>query len=379
MEGSRTLYCGDGNDNDNIRFGESLHVTYTNDPISAWKWTEQHLSLSSSSTATTTTTTTTNSQLKVDPTDDDEDEDEDDDEVATPEVAAVVVGFDMESSPRVPWREKGNQYTGPATVQLSVFDAALVLQIAQEGYGPYEGTVQFLQSIFSSPSLIFAGVGIDEDLIELHRWNEHIFADLPPPSSSSSSSMTTTALPRRVDLGGMGGPVDDGSNKNNSNSKPTGTVGLQRLTRGVLGGLELEKSKRIARSPWADAPLTGRQLEYAARDAWAAVAIVHRLRHLDPTTFSPGALMDILADEDVARTGRGYPVSIPGLSDRARKRRAVKNQWRELVETQRDASTSSWTTQAQRSDVDALYRRMAELAPPPCIRFDLQSLLGIDI
>jgi hypothetical protein len=348
---NQTLYCPVSKTK--TQYGTPLQVTYTNDPAVAWKWISdqipsaaaippEHVVVKKSSSAA---------------------------EGGNPgpvDVVVVVVGFDMESSPKLPWREN-QSYVGPATVQLSVLDATLVVQIGQDDCdGPFDDrSITFLKQLMSNPYIIFVGVGIDEDFMELHRWKRQIFQeDLNQQQQQQQQQQESTAspsLPLRIDLGGIGGP--DYKCK----------TGLKRLTQSILG-VELRKSKRLARSPWGNFPLTNPQIDYAARDAWAAVAVWHRLQSLDPATFSSQALLDSIVEQEETRRGDGLPVTIPDLSDRAEKRRDAKQRWQELLQ----AEEATWTD-PQRANASALYRRMQALAPPPCIRFDIESSLNIKV
>jgi hypothetical protein len=213
----------------------------------------------------------------------------------------------------------------------------------------------------SNPDIIFVGVGIDEDFMELHRWKRQIFQEDLDQQQQQQESTASPSLPLRIDLGGIGGTAYNGK------------TGLKRLAQSILG-VELRKSKRLARSRWGDFPLTNPQIDYAARDAWAAVAVWHRLQSLDPTTFSSQALLDSIVEQEETRRGDGLPVTIPDLSDRAEKRRDAKQRWQELLQ----AEEATWTV-PQRAEASALYRRMQDLAPPPCIRFDIESSLNIKV
>merc|ERR1711865_554408 len=119
------------------------------------------------------------------------------------------------------------------------------------------------------------------------------------------------------------------------------TVSLKRLVAGIVG-LDLMKSSRLARSPWGRVPLRNEELCYAARDAWSAAAIVHKLTTLDPERFSPEAIRQRLTTKshDDERDEKSTTIrnntmtySVAELSHRAAKRKALKNHAKDLKET----------------------------------------------
>jgi hypothetical protein len=302
-----------------------LSVVYTNDPLSARQWLDQHIF--------------NKNDVSCNPNGADGGKEDD---------AVVVVGFDMESSPNLPWRnnnkeKKDDYYTGPATIQLAVQnDHALIIQIAQQsnGVGPNYDMIQIIDDLLSGcwcdggngnsdhslPSILLVGVGIDQDLIELYRWYEEysLFRD----TSTDTTDTTTTIQERRqhivggslarIDLGGIGSEtttstmttttattagngigktsttipgttITNNNNNNNSSNTRVGmgrTVGMKRLAECILQQ-ELPKSKKVSRSEWATTPLTNIQIAYAARDAWVPAAVIHQLMVLEnskPTT-----------------------------------------------------------------------------------------------
>lgn len=70
-------------------------------------------------------------------------------------------------------------------------------------------------------------------------------------------------------------------------------LGLKRLTN-VIAGLDLPKPKSVAKSDWSKVPLSNRQLEYCAWDAWAAAAIAEELACLDEDAFAASSLTEKL-------------------------------------------------------------------------------------
>lgn len=185
-----------------------------------------------------------------------------------------VLGFDTETRPSF---RKG-QLNPPAIVQLSTMDACLVAQIfVADTYRV--GTRQNKRTISTSPelrcraadvrlaltealrssSILKAGVGIDDDAIDLWQcWGIEVNG--------------------RLELGGCGQRWS-----------------LARLLRAATG-VELAKPASVQKSDWA-APLGEKQVAYAAADAWAGRAIYERLVELDPGSFSCEPLATLLAGE----------------------------------------------------------------------------------
>jgi 3'-5' exonuclease len=115
-------------------------------------------------------------------------------------------------------------------------------------------------------SIVKAGCGIDQDLLELRSvW----------PRLEAKS---------RLDLGGL-----------RSNSKDN-VPGLKTLAAIVLG-FDLPKSLRITTSDWSHVPLTIEQVTYGARDAWVGAAVVEELTRRDPQVFGTAALVKRLQSQ----------------------------------------------------------------------------------
>mmetsp|Transcript_11154 Transcript_11154/g.28279 ORF Transcript_11154/g.28279 Transcript_11154/m.28279 type:complete len:302 (+) Transcript_11154:151-1056(+) len=147
----------------------------------------------------------------------------------------LYLGWDMESSPYLPWLEHmytKDSYFGPATLQLSTSESALVLQIAQDGMGPIHegGLPSFLHELLENPNIIPVGVGIDDDFVELYRWCLEHGDDCAGPAWGSRSG----TILKRFDIGGIG--------SGNAGS----TIGLARLVAGILG-VVLPKSKKAGK------------------------------------------------------------------------------------------------------------------------------------
>jgi len=200
-----------------------LHVTYTNDASIVDRWIQTHI-LGNSSTS--------------------------------------IIGLDTESVPRVPWIRPCN-FEGVATIQLSTLQSSLVVHLTR---GPHQenneqesapSLCSSIHSVLQNPNIVKVGVNIDHDIVELHKWNPQLFS----------------CCNCRLDIGGI-----------SFSSSSSARVGLSTLARNILG-VELKQSKTITLSDWSQIPLSVPQINYAARDAWAAVAILDILAKLDPLAF----------------------------------------------------------------------------------------------
>jgi len=241
----------------------------------------------------------------------------------------------------VPWRE--TLYEGPATVQISVVDAALVLQIAQEDTGPCLDLVPFLSDILSDPSILKTGVGIDQDMMELMKW---------PAENHSNGSVLWQDMVGRLDLGGIGG-------------RPGTTQSLKTLGE-IFCGVDLVKDKRLARSNWARAPrISMRQIAYAARDAWVASAVLEELARRDPRQFSTPALVERVLKEEI---------SIHMLLERAAARKVTKGKLQSLLGVGDDRIDRKSLPKDQLEVLLDLEQEFRELAPPRPLVFDLGPL-----
>eukprot|EP00591_Stephanopyxis_turris_P006057 CAMPEP_0195520452 /NCGR_PEP_ID=MMETSP0794_2-20130614/16915_1 /TAXON_ID=515487 /ORGANISM="Stephanopyxis turris, Strain CCMP 815" /LENGTH=456 /DNA_ID=CAMNT_0040649815 /DNA_START=72 /DNA_END=1442 /DNA_ORIENTATION=+ len=213
-------------------YNQPLPVTYTNDPSTIDSWLSQHITPSTS-----------------------------------------IVGFDTESVPRAPWITSQTIYKGPATIQLSTHNAALVISLRRRKWQKW-GDVKAicttsLRNLLASKRIIKAGVGIDEDMLDLYR----LFGRRNRKSSSSSRQNQDHGELKmccRFDMGGIGcGTTGDGI----VSAKRRNRVGLKGLMETVLG-LELVKSMHLSVSNWSKYPLKPDQLAYCARDAWAGAVVL---------------------------------------------------------------------------------------------------------
>jgi len=164
----------------------------------------------------------------------------------------------------VPFAPSHSPFREAAVVQLSTPTQAIVIQFTKKTGRPCTACYDVLRCMVLENDLVIkAGCGIEDDMIHLFNLYER-----------DCSLLQATS---RLELGGVGA------------RDPGHTVGLKSLTAAVLG-LELPKPKRLVRSDWARMPLTYNQVVYAARDAWAAAAVVQRLAPADPRRFGARAL-----------------------------------------------------------------------------------------
>lgn len=212
-----------------------LHITYTNDAPVVEKWLKTH--------------------------------------VSCPDKAAQVIGFDVESVPSLIPPHRRN-FEGIATVQLSTLHASLVVHLTrgqgEHGTDPIEtaSLCSSIQSVLHDPNIIKAGAGIDNDILELQKWRPDIY----------------TSCNCRFDIGGI--------TFSSSNTRTS----LAYLSQKILG-VRLLKTKATTLSNWSRIPLSASQINYAAYDAWAAVAILTLLAKLDSSTFGANAISQLLKDE----------------------------------------------------------------------------------
>ena len=299
---------------------DALAVTYTNDVEAAQAWVDLHFGSSSSSSS--------HSNNQGGPR---------------------AMGWDMESAPDLPWRKKST-YHGPATVQLAVVDAAMVLQIAREDTGPYWENLPFLRDILSDPSILKVGVGLDQDMLDLIRW-PHDNAE-KDDQEEHGGTFSWGAVVGRLDIGGIGGMCGT-------------TKSLKSLAKDVCG-VELVKSRKLAMSNWAAAnppQLTNEQIAYAARDAWVAAAVLHELARRDPDQFSTDVLAARVLNEEL-------PIQVLNTNALARKEAKIK--WKKLL-TDKDGTKidRKQLTHEQRKVVSELEDIMKDLAPPQPFLFEI--------
>ena len=224
-----------------------------------------------------------------------------------------------------------------------------MLHLVNDDGSSSNNAVPFLQNVLGNPNVIKAGVGIDQDMIELFRhWDPSLSSVTSPPSA-------ITDIRGRFDIGGIGGK--DGE-----------TLSLKRLANGILG-VELPKSRKIAISNWGKFPLSDQQIAYAARDAWIAAAVMHEMAKLDEATFSTEAISDLLLPSEVP---------IVELDKRAGARKVVKLQYLDIMGRGDTKVSKQDLSEEQLEKVIELEAEMKELAPPRPPLFDI-DYLGLEL
>ena len=150
--------------------------------------------------------------------------------------SARVVGFDIEWRPQFVSKRDGGTENQTAVLQLGVDTSCLVLHIYHMSELP-----RLLVSVLRDENILKVGVGIEEDALKLRRHRGLVCEGM-----TDIQTMVTRESGQKF--------------------------GLKALAQLFLG-IELEKSKKVTRSNWENLPLTLRQIEYAALDAWAGLKI----------------------------------------------------------------------------------------------------------
>ena len=165
-----------------------------------------------------------------------------------------------------------------AVVQLATPSGhALVIQLADASGRPQLTCLDRLhESLNKNQNVVLTGCDNEYDLLQVHN----LWARNQRRRRSNTQHTTCSSDPRqerpwttaaRWDLGGI-----VPSRSSSFSSGPHQRSSLQTVTRLILG-LDLPKSHRVTRSPWHRVPLSHEQVVYAARDAWVAAAVAHRL------------------------------------------------------------------------------------------------------
>ena len=156
---------------------------------------------------------------------------------------ADVIGFDTESKPTF---AKGEESTGPHLVQLATDDRAWLVQVGPSLSEPLR---DMLRAVLEAPGILKVGFGLGDDIRRLR----------------SKLGIETNNV---IDL----------------------STALRRGERNALGaktavarffGQQLQKSKRITTTNWAQPRLSEKQILYAADDAHVALRVY---RHWRATT-----------------------------------------------------------------------------------------------
>jgi hypothetical protein len=395
-------------------YSQSIPCLYTNNIGSASQWVDEHIYNNCKMAKKTTNMNNINMMSSTKSGDDVEGvEEQQQQQIQQP----IILGWDMESSPYLPWREYNeNSYIGPATLQLSTITNTLVFQIAQDGGGDGRRRrvrpsplPKFINNLLENSNIIKTGVAIDDDFIELYRWvismqqqqqqqedddgNNNTITTIPKwASGSSSSSSSSASVLRRFDMGKIS-TTSTALTKGNQ-------ISLGKLVQNILG-VKILKSNKLARSPWGRAPLEKEEVTYAARDAWAAAAIMHKLNILNENQFSPKSIIKTL------NLYNNIQCNINDISTNQAKRKNLKNEWKELKEynnnkrnnnnsnnnnnkmmnsssggvCNNDSSTEEDNEDSENEDKDEdeireliLWNEMKKLAPKSPIEYDISSL-----
>ena len=290
-----------------------LPVIYTNDPKTVEKWLTEHCS----------------SQV---------------------DGVHSVLGFDVEAAPNLPWRKPTNPdfINRPATVQLSTPYSSIVVHLTERPTSPRGTSTSILSplvAMLSDETILKVGAGINEDMLELYRWN---------PCLDARS---------RFDIGGVG------SDSNRSR------VGLQKLVRAIVG-VEMVKSKKVSMSDWSQIPLTNAQLCYASRDAWAGAAVMENI----------GRMHDVMQVDSIASLVKGNERSMADVDMRARTRKRTKIKMKDILSEAKDMALPGKERyedllqampQKTKEEIKRLQRILDETAPDDLIFFDAEKF-GLD-
>ena len=213
------------------------------------------------------------------------------------------------------WRGKPSFQNGPATIQISTPYSALVIHLTERRKSKNElssnsaastsTTTKLLQQKVSSPpphpsccscsavlqefladpTVLKVGADIDKDALSLYQYNPKL------------------VVKSRFDVGGIGigsttkTNANNFRNNNNHNNHPQ-RIGLEKLVRAAVG-VELSKNKRISMSDWSQFPLSGKQLSYASRDAWAGAAILANLAETYPDIWDVNAIGKLVSENEM--------------------------------------------------------------------------------
>ena len=248
------------------------------------------------------------------------------DQTSQDDHGTIILGFDTETIPRANFLSYGrrphNEKEGPATLQLATLDSCLIVHLTH----CQQTNLEPLQRILQEKSILKAGVAIDEDALEIYR--------------SSFGFQVTSRL-------------DIGCALTRSTTKPGQRLGLRALL-AEASQLDLPKSKKISMSNWGAKNLTEAQLVYAARDAWAAVRVVHSLQNDHDNGAS---LIPVFLEKEER--------PLEDMDVRARKRKQAKIAFTKLKEQEEPL------TKAQKEEQTRLWRIRDQMRPDQPINFNV--------
>lgn len=259
-----------------------------------------------------------------------------------------ILGFDTESVAKADWfPDRQHLPDGPACIQLSTVDSALVVHLARCGDGTAKNAPEVLRQVLNDPFVIKAGVGLDDDALEVYRWGK-ANTQSQQGQGQGQGRPTNWEIRSRFDLGAVAG----GSARQR--------MGLRRVA-AIVANVDLPKSRKLAMSNWGARKLNSQQVAYAGRDAWAAAKVMDVLRETREDVFGPDALLESTLEGE-----RG----LEDMDTRARQRRAAKLELKAMADQEKNGSGDF----EPRIPKDELWRIMDELRPDPPPLFDSKDL-----
>ena len=158
--------------------------------------------------------------------------------------SAQAVGFDIEWKPQFKSKKDGGVENKTAVLQLAIESSSLVFQLYNLEIPP-----NVLVSVLKDGRILKVGSGILQDVKKLNK----------DTGLKCIGLVDTQKLAKEVGV---------------SKSKK---LGLKALAKCLLG-IELAKPKSVTRSNWENFPLTVKQINYAALDAWIGLKIYQSMK-----------------------------------------------------------------------------------------------------
>ncbi|KDD74179.1 hypothetical protein H632_c1508p0, partial [Helicosporidium sp. ATCC 50920] len=184
--------------------------------------------------------------------------------------AVGIVGLDTESRPS---RHPGDRQD-VSVLQLSSMSAAYVLDVAKLRDARGMRRVARLLG-----KLLIAGVGVAQDWNKLRATLPAFAAEDPHPAAVDLGRIWNAFKHRFGDLQG---------GKDALRQAKLSLPGLVSLTRLFLGR---QLDKACCMSDWSARPLSRKQIDYAATDAWVALAILQKMAEAVPDLSSTDGLL----------------------------------------------------------------------------------------